>query len=307
MIIPDFLKAGDKVAVVNPAKRLQSGLTDGLEKLKSWGLEPVLGEYVSGTHNLFSGTDEERLKDMQWALDDPGIKAIVMARGGYGTTRILDELDFETFLEKPKWVCGFSDITSLLCRLDNFSVASIHGPMVASFGRNDESDEQLRKILFGENLKYSLSTGQGNSQGECTGQVTGGNLTILCNSIGTSSEINTEGKILFLEEVGEYIYHLDRMLVHLKRAGKLTNLAGAIIGDFSSMKDHNDSFGLSTREVLRAHFDSLGCPVVYGFPAGHENRNLPLVYGKRLNLNVGNEEVNLNFNLSENQLTSRPG
>lgn len=295
MIIPDSLKAGDKVAVVNPAKRLQSDMASGLELLKSWGLIPVPGPNVHKQHNLFAGTDEERLSDVQWAIDHPEVKAVVMARGGYGTTRILDDLNFDKLLQQPKWLCGFSDITSLLCGLDNLGMASMHSPMVASLCRHSRSDESLRKALLGEPLDYEVRARKENKQGKSEGMLIGGNLTMICNSIGTSSEINTDGKILFLEEVGEYIYHLDRMLVHLQRAGKLRGLAGVIIGDFSSMKDHNDSFGYSTMEVLSSHLDKLNCPVVYGFPSGHENHNLTLICGKPALLEVDSEKARLIF------------
>ena len=296
MIVPEFLQAGDKVAVVNPAKRLQSNLEGELDQLKAWGLRPVLGKHLYNEDNLFAGTDAERLTDMQWALNDPEIKAVIIARGGYGTTRILDGLSFEQLKEYPKWVCGFSDITSLLCQLDNEGLASMHSAMTASLCRDSRTDESLRSALFGEHLNYEIPVRTENEKGISKGTLIGGNLTMICNSIGTSSEINTKGRILFLEEVGEYIYHLDRMLIHLKRAGKLDELAGVIVGDFSSMKDHNDTFGYSTVEVLRSHFDTLNCPVVYGFPAGHENHNLTLICGIEATLDVSDEQVRLSFN-----------
>lgn len=295
MTIPDSLKEGDKVAVVNPAKRLQSDMSKGLKLLESWGLDPIVGENVYKEDNLFAGTDEERLKDVQWALDHPEVKAVVMARGGYGTTRILDSLNFDALRKYPKWLCGFSDITSLLCRLDNLNIASMHSPMVASLCRDMRSDESLRKALVGEPLAYEVKPRKENSLGKTEGTLIGGNLTMICNSIGTLSEIDTYGKILFLEEVGEYIYHLDRMLVHLRRAGKFSNLAGIIIGDFSSMKDHNNTFGYSTMEVLRSHLDTVNCPVVYGFPSGHENHNLTLICGKPAVLETTSDKVTLSF------------
>lgn len=295
------------MAVVNPAKRLQSDIEPGLDIIRSWGLEPVLGQYVHQAHNLFSGTDDERLADLQWALDDPETKAIIIARGGYGTTRILDRLNFDAFDKRPKWICGFSDITSLTCQVDNMGIASVHSPMVASLGRDQASDEYLRDLLFGRDIDYKVQTKKACQPGEASGTLIGGNLTIICNSIGTSSEIQTEGKILFLEEVGEYIYHLDRMLVQLKRAGKLDGLSGVVVGDFSSMKDHNDTFGYSTMEVLRSHFDQLDCPVAYGFPSGHEHKNFPLLCGKETKLEVKENEIRLVLNQSENHPASLPG
>ena len=297
MHIPNSLKAGDKVAVVNPAKRLQSDMAAGLDILKSWGLEPVVGTHAREAHNLFAGDDSQRQADLQWALDDPEIKAIIIARGGYGTTRILDELSFDKFMEQPKWICGFSDITSLLCRLDNLGVASIHGPMVASMGRNDDSDDWLKTMLLGGDIRYELTPRKESRAGRAKGALIGGNLTMICNSIGTSSEIDTRDKILFLEEVGEYIYHLDRMLIHMLRAGKLSSLRGVIVGDFSSMKDHNDTFGLSTREVLSSQLNHLGCPVLYGFPGGHEHKNLPIPFGVEVELSVEAAKATVEFSL----------
>lgn len=293
MNVPPYLKPGDKVAVVNPAKRLQSDIEAGLQQLRDWGLEPVLGKYVREEHNLFAGDDTQRQEDLQWALNDVDIKAILIARGGYGTTRILDEVLFTGLQENPKWICGFSDITTLLCKLDNLGIASIHGPMLASMGRDDFSDQSLRSLFFGESVAYEAKPRRENVLGSAQAEVIGGNVTMICNSIGTASEIQTSGKILFLEEVGEYIYHLDRMLVHLLRAGKLSALAGIIIGDFSNMKDHNDTFGMSTSDVLRSHLNHLGCPVAYGFPAGHEHKNLPLPFGIPVHLEVSKEHTRL--------------
>lgn len=272
--------------MVNPAKRLQSPIEEGLKRLRDWGLEPVLGKYVREEYNLFAGEDAQRRADLQWALDAVDIKAILMARGGYGTTRILDELLFSGLRKNPKWVCGFSDITPLLCKLNNLGIASLHGPMLASLGRDDASDKSLQSLLFGEPVAYEVKPRIENILGSTQAEIIGGNLTMICNSLCTASEVQTAGKILFLEEVGEYIYHLDRMMVHLLRAGKLSALAGIIIGNFSDMKDHKDTFGRPAKEVLKSHLNHLGCPVAYGFPAGHERKNLPLPFGVPVQLEV---------------------
>ena len=291
---PPYLKPGDKVAVVNPAKRLQSPIEEGLKRLRDWGLEPILGKYVREEYKLFAGKDAQRREDLQWALDALDIKAILMARGGYGTTRILDELLFSGLRKNPKWVCGFSDITPLLCKLNNLGIASVHGPMLASLGRDDASDKSLQSLLFGEPIAYEVKPQRENVLGIARrAEIIGGNLTMICNSVGTASEIQTAGKILFLEEVGEYIYHLDRMMVHLLRAGKLSALAGIIIGNFSNMKDHKDTFGMPAKEVLKSHLNHLGCPVAYGFPAGHEPKNLPLPFGLPIQLEVSAEHTRL--------------
>ena len=290
---PPYLKPCDKVAVVNPAKRLQSPIEEGLKRLRDWGLEPVLGKYVREEHNLFAGEDAQRREDLQWALDAADIKAILMARGGYGTTRILDELLFSGLRKNPKWVCGFSDITPLLCKLNNLGIASVHSPMLASLGRDDASDKSLQSLLFGDPVAYEVKPRIENVLGSTRAEIIGGNLTMICNSLCTASEIQTDGKILFLEEIGEYIYHLDRMMVHLLRAGKLSALAGIIIGNFSNMKDHKDTFGRSAKEVLKSHLNHLGCPVAYGFPAGHARKNLPLPFGLPVHLEVSAKHIRL--------------
>ena len=286
MIVPPYLKKGDKVILVSPAKRLQSGLTQGISTLESWGLKVVLGEHVFSESDLFAGTDSERLSDLQSGLDDPNIKAVIMARGGYGTTRILDDLDFSGFKKSPKWICGFSDVTVLLQRLVNEKVQAIHSTVGVLIGKaeHSESDESLKKALFGDGISYSFKTTEENRSGIALGSIVGGNLSMICNSIGTSSEVNTNGKILFLEDVGEYLYHLDRMLVQLKRAGKFDQLVGLIIGKFSSMKDHQDTFGLMTEEVINYHLSEFDFPIAHGFLGCHETPNLALYFGREAQL-----------------------
>ncbi len=301
MITPPFLKSGDKVAIVAPAKRLQSGIEKAIEVLESWGLECQLGTHLQKQSNLFAGTDVERQQDLQQALDDPEIKAILMARGGYGTTRILDELDFTAFNKSPKWVCGFSDVTALLQGLVNLKVACVHSTVPVLMGRPDhqKSDESLRHAIFGDGLSYTFDTNARNRQGTATGQVCGGNVSMICNSIGTTSEIDTTHKILFIEDVGEYLYHLDRMLVQLKRAGKFEQLNGLIIGDFSSMKDHQDTFGLETSEIIASQISGYDFPVAYGFSAGHSAPNLSLYFGLEAKLSVEKQKAQLDYKASK--------
>jgi muramoyltetrapeptide carboxypeptidase len=279
MRIPPLLNQGDKIALVSPAKKTQSNLEPALEIIKSWGIEPILGKNVLAAFNYFAGTDEQRLSDLQWALDDPEIKAIIVARGGYGTTRILDQLDWSKFDLNPKWICGFSDITSFLALLNNQNVSSIHGPMGVSLTWDEQSSVALQEILFKGKLEYQIAHHEKNKFGTTKAPLTGGNLSIICNSIGTASEIQTKGKILFLEEVGEYLYHLDRMLIQLKRAGKLDSIKGLIVGDFSSMKDHQDSFGKEVLQIISENISHLEIPVAFGFPLGHELKNLPVICG----------------------------
>lgn len=295
MRIPSLLNLGDKIAFVSPAKKIQTDLQPVIDLIKQWGLVPVVGKYVLNEYNYFAGTDSERLSDLQWAMDDPEIKGIIMARGGYGTTRIIDQLDWTLFDQNPKWICGFSDITALIGTLNNREVACIHGPLGVTLPWDQESTDSLKSALMDGSLNYTLPFNEKNVTGSARAPLIGGNLSIICNSIGTASEINTDNKILFLEEVGEYYYHLDRMLTQLNRAGKLMYLKGLIIGDFSSMKDHKDSFGKEPLKIISEHFSELDIPQVYGFPLGHENKNLPIYCGLSASLVVDSNGTSLSY------------
>jgi len=301
MINPPYLKLGDEVAIVATAKRLQSDIENGVRLMKSWGLKVHVGEHVFDESNLFAGTDSARLNDLQLALNNPNIKAIIMARGGYGTTRILDQLDFSKFRESPKWICGYSDITALLQKVNNIGFSSVHSTMANAIGKpeSDESDEALRNALFGEPIKYKFATKSINRAGEGVGELCGGNLSIICNSIGTSSEINTDGKILFIEEVGEYLYHADRMLVQLIRAGKFDNLRGLVIGHFTGMKDHRDTFGIDVNAIINSQCADFDFPMAFGLAAGHEMPNLALYMGIEAHLVVQEFTARLEYKSSQ--------
>ncbi|MFN6943367.1 MAG: LD-carboxypeptidase [Cytophagaceae bacterium] len=295
-IAPPFLKKGDKVAVVAPAKKIvREEILPGLEILKSWGLQVITGKYLYNEYNQFAGTDGERLEDLQQLIDDPNIKGVFAARGGYGTNRIIDKLDFSGFKNNPKWIIGFSDLTILLNHVHQWGIESIHGPMPLLFGdkTTKESLEYLRKILFGENIEYLIPGNRLNIRGIGSGELIGGNLSILCTMIGTPSDVNSEGKILFLEEIDEHIYHLDRMMVMLKRAGKLKGLSGMLIGHMSDMKE--SGFGKTYQEVILEHTQAYNFPICFGFPAGHEPKNYPILIGKKAVLEVQEETVRLSF------------
>lgn len=298
MINPQFLKEGDEVVVLATAKRLQSPISRGVQLLKEWGLKVHVSEHVFDESNLFAGPDEVRLNELQLALDNPQIRAIIMVRGGYGTTRILDQLDFTAFKLSPKWICGYSDLTALHQMLNNIGYASIHSTMVNVMGTNgyESSDLSLKKALFGGHLEYGFRGS--NRIGNTNGVLCGGNLSIICNSIGTSSEIDTVGKILFIEEVGEYLYNLDRMLVHLKRAGKFNELKGLVVGHFTNMKDHQDTFGLDEIEIIKSQCSNYKFPVAFGFQAGHEQPNFAIYLGKRVALTVEENEATLEYKTS---------
>jgi len=297
MIIPPFLKPGDKVAIVATARKiLAEELAFALETLRKWGLEPVLGKNIYATDNQFAGSDEQRAADLQWAINDESIKAIFIARGGYGTVRIIDKVDFSKFKPCPKWVVGYSDVTVLHSHLHKyFYTATLHATMPINFHKNEEATESLRKSLFGEKIQYSFEKQQLNRKGSAKGILVGGNLSLLYALAGTPDDLDTNGKILFLEDLDEYLYHIDRMMLNLKRSGKLKNLAGLVIGGFTEMKDNSVPFGKTAEEIIFDAVKEYNYPVCFGFPAGHIDKNLALYLGKEVNLEVKTENCLLWF------------
>ena len=299
MLVPPFLKPKDSVAVVAPARKVsRDDLAPALQLIKQWGLKPILGKNLFNDYNQFAGTDTERLSDLQEALDDPRIKAVFCARGGYGTSRIIDEVRFDRLPKHPKWIVGFSDITILHCRLHGLGIQSLHAPMPIRFTGSTDADtstEELRKILFGENIRYTITPSSLNILGKARGQLIGGNLTLLHLTIGTSCDIDTEGKILFIEDLDEYLYHIDRMMVHMKRAGKLAGLAGMLVGGMNDMHDNPIPFGKTAYEIIRQHTEAYGYPVCFNVPAGHELRNVPLRFGATAVLNVTKSRVRFGY------------
>ncbi len=281
MVTPPYLKKGDKIGITCPAKSLPSDINSAVQMLESWGLEVVLGETVTATYHQFAGTDELRTKDFQRFLDDDSIKAIIAARGGYGTVRIIDQLDFSRFKENPKWVVGFSDITVLHSHIHTTcGVQTIHGQMPLNVpDATKPSLESLRKALFGEPLLYEYKSLVPCRDGEAEGILIGGNLTLLVMMGGSVSEMDYTGKILFIEDVGEYLYSVDRMLWQLKRAGKLAKLKGLIVGGFTDLKDNAIPFGETVPEIVMNIVKEYDYPVYFDFPAGHIENNYALVMG----------------------------
>jgi muramoyltetrapeptide carboxypeptidase len=295
---PVFLKKKDKVALIATAKNFEKKeLVQALAVLRQWGLEVVEGPHLYEHHHQFAGTDEQRLQDLQWAFDDVEIKAIFCARGGYGTARIIDELKVRKFKKNPKWVIGFSDVTTLHGRLQQSGIQSIHGVMPVQFSQAGytSSIEKLKAVLFGKKLSYKTSPHALNRIGTTTGVLTGGNLSIVCASIGTASEVNTKNKILFLEDVGENLYRIDRMMVQLKRAGVLKALGGLLVGHFSAMEDNKVKFGQDAYSIIADAVKEYHYPVVYGFPAGHEPENLPLILGASVKMSCTSQGARLTF------------
>ncbi len=288
MIVPEFLSSGDKVGIVATAKKVNKENTlKGIAILEAWGLDVKLGKYVFHSFHQFAGTDEQRAEDLQEMINDPEIKAIFMVRGGYGSTRIIDQIDFQPLTSNPKWICGFSDITAFHLHLCKLGIASIHSPMPSFFySLNDSSLNYFKELIFGKELIYKNEQHVLNKQGVSSGSITGGNLSIICHTIGTPSEIETIGHILFIEDVGEQLYNLDRMMVQLKRAGFLEHLAGLVVGRFSDMKDNEDAFGYDANEIIYSHTKDFDYPVAFNFPIGHTNENYALPIGLNAKLIV---------------------
>jgi muramoyltetrapeptide carboxypeptidase len=297
-IIPPYLKPGDKIGLVCPAGYMPSEKYQTcIQALRNWGFRVVLGKTPGHQFNYFSGTDKERLDDLQQMIDNSKIKAILCARGGYGTGRIIDQLNFKKFIKHPKWIIGFSDITVLHSHLfSNYGIASLHAPMAAAFN-DDEFKNQyvqsLRDALLGKKADYKIEANELNQIGKATGLLVGGNLSLLANITGTPSDINTKNKILFIEDVGEYIYNVDRMMYQLKRCGKLDHLKGLIVGSFSDMKDTAIPFGQTAKEAIKALVKEYHYPVCFRFPVGHGKENYALKIGMKYNLSVSNISVKL--------------
>lgn len=295
MISPAYLKKGDKIGIVASARKVsEAEMEPGISLLKHWGLEVVLGESLYKADHQFGGTDPERAKDVQQMLDDVSIKAIIGARGGYGNLRIIDRLNFDGFIKSPKWLIGFSDITVLHSHIHQFQIETLHAKMLLNFTKNEASSEALRKALFGELKKYEHAPHPLNRQGTAEAELVGGNLSLLYALTGSVSDIHTEGKILFLEDLDEYLYHIDRMMLNLKRSGKLSHLKGLVVGGMTDMKDNAIPFGKNAEEIIMDAVKEFDFPVCFDFPAGHVDLNLPLYLGRKIKLDVG-EQVRLFF------------
>ena len=280
MLLPPYLNVGDKVAITCPSKKLEKPMDEAVELLESWGLQVVLGETVNSAFHQFAGTDEFRAQELQGFIDDDNIKAIIAARGGYGCIRIIDQINFSPLLKNPKWLVGFSDITVLHCALQKIGVQSIHAQMPATIpGSSSAGLESLRKVLFGEEVSCTYSSHINNIQGNAQGILIGGNLSILISLLGSETDLDYTDKILFIEDVGEYLYAVDRMLRTLDRAGKLSKLKGLIVGVFTSLKDNPIPFGFSVEEIIYEVVKDYGFPVAFDFPAGHIDDNRALILG----------------------------
>lgn len=296
-IIP-CLKPGDKVAIVSPASPPKS--TDwelGLKVLEQWGLEVIRAPNHLNTHFGLAGTDQQRLSDLQWALNEPDIKAIFPVRGGYGTSRIIDQVDFSNFAKYPKWIVGFSDITTLLMHLNALDFPSLHAPMPHNFLQNGGEIAliNLKKFLFEGEFNFKTPPHPYNTFGKVEAPIIGGNLSILVHLIGTPSFPNPENTILFIEDIGERLYHVDRMMVQLKRSGILSQLAGMIVGGFSDCEEASLQIGKDAYGIIAEHTQDFNYPIAFDFPAGHIPNNQPLLMGQKISLLINSTEVQLTY------------
>ena len=297
--IPPYLHANDTIAIVCPAGYMPPEKAQTcIDTLRDWGYRIRIGSTLDSTsENYFSGTDDQRHTDFQKMLDDPEIKAILCARGGYGLTRIVEKIDFSGFKKSPKWIIGFSDVTVLHSHIHtNYGIATLHAPMAGAFndgGADTVYVESLRKALAGEPAKIECAPHPFNRPGSAEGPLVGGNLSLLAHGVGTTSDIQTKGKILFLEDVGEYLYNIDRMLYQLKRSGKLEQLNGLLIGGFTDLKDTQRPFGASVEEIIREVVKEYDYPVGFGFPVSHDKENFALKTGLQHRLRVEHAHVRL--------------
>ena len=302
LIQPPYLKAGDTVAIVAPSgilKNREKEIEQAKSLLKSWGLNVVVGKHVFNKANHFAGTDDERCEDFQKAMDDPTISAIWCARGGYGTVRILDKLNFTKLKENPKWLIGYSDITALHNQFHNQGFESIHALMCTSLSDDlediEESIATFKDALFGNPLSYTLEGSKYNKVGNGMAPVVGGNLTMLHTMLGSNTSIDVSGKILFIEEIGEYKYHIDRMLQSLKRAGYFENCKGVIVGNMTKLRKNTTLWGTSVEQLILDALADYDFPIAFNMPAGHEKDNRAMILGKMVELKVGKDKSTLTF------------
>jgi muramoyltetrapeptide carboxypeptidase len=297
MIIPPFLKAGDTVVLVCTARKFfPDDAKPAIDLLESWGLKVKLGATIGLDNFQLGGTDSERAADFQAQLDDENVKAIWCARGGYGTVRIIDSLDFSNFKQHPKWIMGFSDVTVLHSQLNIERVATLHSIMPFTVpNAPEEVKETLRKALFGETISYTIPSKSYDVKGTASGELVGGNISILYSLLGSKSAIDTKYKILFIEDLDEYLYHIDRMMYNLKRNGYFENVKGIIVGSMTDMHDNEIPFGQNEVQIITEIAKENRIPIAFQFPAGHQSDNRTLILGQQVAFEVNEKEIKLKF------------
>lgn len=297
MITPPFLKPNDTVAIVCTARKFfPEDAQPAIQLLESWGLKVKLGNTIGLDACQLGGTDAERIADFQAMMDDVTVKAIWCARGGYGTVRIIDALDFTIFKQHPKWIMGFSDVTVLHSQLNVERVATFHSIMPFTVPKApEEVKETLRKALFGEAISYVVPSKPYDIKGKTSGELVGGNLSILYSLLGSKSSIDTKNKILFIEDLDEYLYHIDRMMYNLKRNGYFEHIKGIIVGGMTDMHDNEIPFGQDAIQIIAAITKQYNIPIAFDFPAGHQSDNRTLILGKHVDFEVNEREIKLKF------------
>lgn len=299
MQVPPHLQKGDRVAIVSTARKVSpEEMAPAIKKLQHWGLEPVEGVHLYREDRQFAGTVEERRQDLQWALDDPSIRGVLCARGGYGTVQLIDRIDFASFRAAPKWIIGYSDVTVLHSHINrHFGIATIHGPMAIDLGKDSpEALEALWNALF---LGLDGYCFQGkpslDSPGRAKGALIGGNLSILYSLTGTDSMFDAAGKVLFIEDLDEYLYHIDRMMQNLRKSAVLDRIEGLLVGGLTQMNDNQVPYGKTAETIVAETMSDHGVPVGFGFPAGHMPQQRALYFGVEVELDVGDQGGRLSF------------
>jgi len=296
MNVPQPLASGDLIYITAPAKAIEKEHVDfAVAFFENAGFRVLVSKNCLGQHHYFSGTDEERLEDLQYGIDHPEVKAIVCARGGYGCVRIDDRIQWASILREPKWMVGFSDVTVFHQHLQRFNLPSIHGSMVLNF--KDNSHEALNTLLMalkGESFSVA-ATSNFNKSGSAEGTIVGGNLSIVYSLIGTNNQPDYSDKILFVEDLAEHLYHIDRMFYALNKSGILDKIRGLVVGGMTELEDTATPFGMSVEEIILAHFQYRNIPIAFGFPAGHLNDNRALILGKKVRFNVEGTTSELRF------------
>lgn len=296
MPAPAYLKKGDTILLIATArKRSKEAVQPAIDILKSWGLTAETGPNIYKEHHQFAGTDEERLHDLQWAIDHKTAKAILVTGGGYGTMRLMDKANFKPLLKYPKWFVGYSDVTIVHSRLLNMKLPSIHATMAFQFTKNEAATLSLRDALFGKKISYSIPLHTLNRAGKAEAEIVGGNLSLLYAASGSVDDISTRNKILFIEDLDEQLYHIDRMMLQLKRSGKLNYLKGLVVGGMNDMKDNAVPFGKTAEEIIMDAVKEYSYPVCFNFPAGHIEDNWALYLGKKAKLSVTKNKVTLTY------------
>lgn len=295
--IPPYLKKGDTIGILATARKVDMAPLDaGIKLMEKWGLHVVIGKTIGLDNDQLAGPDWQRATDLQQMMDNPSIKAIWCAKGGYGTVRLIERLDFTKFKKKPKWFIGFSDATVLHSHINNFDIATLHGMVAISVGRaTPEAIESFRKALFGEKLSYAIPAHKFNKSGKAAGELVGGNLSVLYSIIGSPSEADYKGKIIFIEDLDEYLYHIDRMMMNLKRNDYFKNVKGIIIGGMTKMRDNDIPWGHDALEIIQDITKDYNIPICFNFPAGHIQDNRALVFGKQVTLDVSATGTKITF------------